>query len=142
MKKLLGLAIATLVFCGLMATGATSAKNDAYDESAELRDAVYSKGVMKHLRKLHKIATENGGTRASGTPGYDASADYVAKKMEKAGYDVERQEFQFDVFTEDRRASSRSHARSRRITSTARTSSRRSSPARATSPPSSWPSTW
>jgi len=100
-KKFLGLAIATLVFCGLMATGATSAKNDAYDDSAELREAVDSKGVMKRLRKLDKIATENGGTRASGTPGYDASADYVAKKMEKAGYDVERQEFQFDLFSED-----------------------------------------
>ena len=32
-----------------------------------------------HLRKLQEIADANDGTRADGTPGYDASVDYVAK---------------------------------------------------------------
>ncbi len=103
-KKFLGVAIASLAFCGLLAAGATSAKQDAFDESAELRDAVSSSGVMKHLRKLQTIADENGDNRASGTPGYDESADYVAKKMEKAGYVVKRQEFEFEFFTEETEA--------------------------------------
>jgi len=104
MKKLLGLALAMLAICGLLATGATSANNDAFEESAELRDAVSKNGVMNHLRKLQEIADENGDTRASGTPGYDESADYVAKKMEKHGYDVERQPFEFEAFTEETEA--------------------------------------
>ena len=100
-KKLLSVAVAMLAFCGLLAAGATSANNDAFEESAELRDAVSSQGVMKHLKKFQKIADENGDTRASGTPGYDESADYVAKKMENAGYKVERQPFEFEFWTEE-----------------------------------------
>ena len=33
---------------------------------------------MGHERALQTIANANGGTRASGTPGYDASVAYVA----------------------------------------------------------------
>jgi Zn-dependent M28 family amino/carboxypeptidase len=103
-KKLLSVAVAVLAFCGLLVAGATSADSGAFEESAELRDAVSSQGVMKHLRKFQKIADENGDTRASGTPGYDESADYVAKKMEKAGYKVVRQPFDFEAFTEETEA--------------------------------------
>ena len=42
--------------------------------------------------------THNGGTRASGTPGYDASAKYVASTLKKAGYKVKVQEFTFPFF--------------------------------------------
>jgi Zn-dependent M28 family amino/carboxypeptidase len=42
----------------------------------------------------------NGGTRASGTPGYDASVAYVANRLENAGYDVSKQEFDFPYFEE------------------------------------------
>ncbi len=107
-KKLLSVALAVLAICGLLAAGATSSNNtnssDAFEESADLRDAVSAKGVMKHLRKLQEIADENGDNRASGTPGYDESADYVAKKMEQAGYDVVRQPFEFEAFTEETEA--------------------------------------
>ena len=34
---------------------------------------------MAHERVFQRIANQNGGTRASGTPGYDASATYVAQ---------------------------------------------------------------
>ena len=36
-----------------------------------------------------------------GTPGYDASADYVAGKLEDAGYNVTRQEFEYELFIEN-----------------------------------------
>jgi Zn-dependent M28 family amino/carboxypeptidase len=55
-------------------------------------------GVMEHLRAFQEIAEANGGNRASGTPGYTASADYVQQRLEAAGYDVARQEFDFDFF--------------------------------------------
>lgn len=55
--------------------------------------------ATEHLEALQSIADANGGTRASGTPGYDASADYVAALLEDAGYSVERQVFDFSLFT-------------------------------------------
>ena len=55
-------------------------------------------GVMEHERALQKIADANGGTRASATPGYDASAAYVIKRMRKAGYKVSTQPFPYFNF--------------------------------------------
>ena len=57
--------------------------------------------VFEHLNALQDIADANGGTRASGTPGYDASADYVANLLEDAGFTVERQVFSFSLYTEN-----------------------------------------
>ena len=55
-------------------------------------------GILQHERALQRIANQNGGTRASGTPGYDASARYVARKLRQAGYKVTVQEFTFPFF--------------------------------------------
>lgn len=57
--------------------------------------------AMEHLQALQDIADANGGTRASGTPGYDQSADYVAGLLEDAGFAVERQVFSFSFYTEN-----------------------------------------
>ncbi|SEH00456.1 aminopeptidase Y [Nonomuraea solani] len=51
--------------------------------------------VSKHLDALQAIATANGGNRAAGTPGYNASRDYVAGKLRKAGYKVTLQPINF-----------------------------------------------
>ena len=48
--------------------------------TAKLRKAVTVNGILQHERALQRIANQNGGTRASGTPGYDASADYVVEE--------------------------------------------------------------
>jgi Zn-dependent M28 family amino/carboxypeptidase len=58
-------------------------------------------GAFRHLEAFQEIASANGGTRASGTPGYDRSADYVAEKLRAAGYVVRFEEFEFPYF-EDR----------------------------------------
>ena len=42
--------------------------------------------ALKHLQALQKIADEHGGNRATGTPGYDASLDYVVGVMRAAGF--------------------------------------------------------
>ena len=56
--------------------------------------------MMRHEQALQNIATANGGTRASGTPGYDASVDYVVGQLEDAGYDPVVQPFDFAFFQE------------------------------------------
>jgi len=64
----------------------------------KLRKAVTVSGILRHERALQRIANQNDGTRASGTPGYQASVDYVVRKMTKAGYDVKTQEFTFPFY--------------------------------------------
>ncbi|MFD0478893.1 hypothetical protein ACFQ0B_69970 [Nonomuraea thailandensis] len=61
----------------------------------KLVKAVSGKNVKKHLWALQAIANAHGGTRVSGTPGFDASRDYVAHKLRRAGYDVTIQPFAF-----------------------------------------------
>jgi Zn-dependent M28 family amino/carboxypeptidase len=67
-------------------------------DTEKLRNAVTVNGILQHERVFQRIANENGGTRASGLPGYDASADYVVKKLREAGYKVKRQSFTFPFF--------------------------------------------
>ncbi|MGH3320635.1 MAG: hypothetical protein ACRDN9_10705 [Streptosporangiaceae bacterium] len=59
-----------------------------------------AQGILAHERAFQQIADAHDGTRASGTPGYGASADYVASKLVNAGYEVSRQVFQYDQFVE------------------------------------------
>jgi Zn-dependent M28 family amino/carboxypeptidase len=68
------------------------------DTVAELTDCVTLDGVMEHLEAFQAIAEDNGGNRASGTPGYDASVGYVEQRLKDAGWEVTRQEFQFPFF--------------------------------------------
>ncbi len=72
----------------------------AVDEvnTKRFRDAVTVNGIMGHERVLQRVANDNGGTRASGTPGYAASVAYVKGRLEKAGYSVRLQEFTFPFF--------------------------------------------
>lgn len=51
--------------------------------------------AWEHLEAFQKIADENGGTRAAGTPGYEASAAYVEGQLRAAGYRTKRQHFTF-----------------------------------------------
>ena len=70
-------------------------------DTSALRAEVTLAGVRSHQAALQAIADANGGTRASGTPGYDASVDYVAQKLEQAGYTVQRQDFDYEFFVID-----------------------------------------
>jgi Zn-dependent M28 family amino/carboxypeptidase len=53
---------------------------------AALERAVTPDGLVSHLRELQLIANENGGTRESGSPGYDDSVDYVVRTLREADY--------------------------------------------------------
>ncbi|QQP89541.1 M20/M25/M40 family metallo-hydrolase [Skermanella rosea] len=56
--------------------------------SAALRTAVTPDHMLRHLAALQAIADENGGNRAAGTAGHEASVDYVAGQLREAGYQV------------------------------------------------------
>ncbi|WP_134773771.1 M28 family peptidase [Ornithinimicrobium flavum] len=59
--------------------------------------AIQVDNVMAHLEAFQEIADANGGNRAVGTPGYQASAEYVEQVLEAAGYTPERQYFTIDL---------------------------------------------
>ena len=66
--------------------------NNTYEKVLE---CVRVEGVREHQAAFQAIADANGGTRAAGTPGYDASVEYVVDTLEAAGWDVELDEFPF-----------------------------------------------
>jgi Zn-dependent M28 family amino/carboxypeptidase len=91
----LAVAVATaLATVGGVASAATPT------DTSTLRGAVSADGILKHAQVFQDIADANGDTRASGTPGYDASADYVADALADAGYQVRRQKFTYEQFIE------------------------------------------
>jgi Zn-dependent M28 family amino/carboxypeptidase len=94
----LGLALLAAMLGVGLASAAPGNTNPTLSASAELREAVEPAGILVHERRLQRIANNNNDTRASSTPGYDASADYVAGKLEAAGYDVKVQPFEFPYF--------------------------------------------
>ncbi|MBI5035146.1 MAG: M20/M25/M40 family metallo-hydrolase [Chloroflexi bacterium] len=69
-------------------------------DSSALRAGITAANIRTHLVAFQTIADNNGNNRAAGTPGHQASADYVANKLQSAGYIVTRQSFQFPYFQE------------------------------------------
>jgi len=61
----------------------------------KLLECVTVDGVRQHQAAFQAIADANGGSRAAGFSGYDASVAYVADTLEAAGYDVELDGFEF-----------------------------------------------
>lgn len=86
--------------CALLALSASSGFAAVSVDTSALQDAVTVDGIRDHLQALHDIAGANGGVRASGTPGYDASLAYVQAQLEAAGYSVTVQPFEFAYFQE------------------------------------------
>ena len=80
----------------LITVGHVSA--DKGTDTSALRAAVTVGGILAHEQAFQAIADANGGTRAAGTPGYEASGVYVEDLLEDAGYVVSRQEFTYDQF--------------------------------------------
>src|SRR6185312_9648846 len=70
----------------------------AADYARAMRQKVTTDAMYAHLEKLQQIADANDGNRAVGTPGFDASADYVAKTLRDKGFDVQTPEFDFKQF--------------------------------------------
>jgi hypothetical protein len=63
-------------------------------EPQELAGKITVDAMFTHLRKLQEIADSHGGNRAVGSPGYEASVDYVAQLLRDKGFDVQTPEFE------------------------------------------------
>jgi Zn-dependent M28 family amino/carboxypeptidase len=98
-KQTLAFRIVSLSLLVVLASVSIASAAVKVDTSA-LREAVTVDGVRQHQAAFQAIADANGGNRASGSPGYDASANYVADQMEAAGYNVTIQPFEFPFFQE------------------------------------------
>jgi Zn-dependent M28 family amino/carboxypeptidase len=98
MRKLKLLAASAVAIAVVMGSvGLVSAEGFS---SKALRDAVTLEGVRAHQQALQDAADANDGTRASGTPGFDASLRYVKRMLESAGYLTTVQRFNFAYFEE------------------------------------------
>jgi Zn-dependent M28 family amino/carboxypeptidase len=95
-----------LVVCVLLATlvavapgasaGKTACENRNNNTINKLLECVTVDGVRSHQAALQAAAdATEGGNRAAGFPGYDASVAYVVDTLEAAGYDVELDPFAF-----------------------------------------------
>jgi len=92
------LAAAGLAFTTIPASAGPAKQQSLPDGPQLARQLVKNVGITavnRHLIALQRIADRNGGHRAAGSPGYDASAEYIATKLEAAGFIVDRQEFPF-----------------------------------------------
>ncbi|HEV2777916.1 MAG TPA: M28 family metallopeptidase [Actinophytocola sp.] len=89
---------AGLAFTSTPASPAPQAATDLPDGPALARNLVRKvtvSAINRHLIALQRFTDRNGGNRAAGTNGHVESAEYVAGKLEAAGFVVTRQEFPF-----------------------------------------------
>lgn len=95
---------ASLTGCHHHRDGSQQATGDpaAADFANALHNKVTADAMMAHLTKLQDIANANNGTRAVGTPGYEASVDYVVNTLRNSGFDVQTPEFSARVFHGDK----------------------------------------
>jgi Zn-dependent M28 family amino/carboxypeptidase len=96
----LAVAVATVAGCDRPADSAQPgpAHTPAAQFADGLRKRVTTDAMVTRLQKLQDIANANNGTRAVGTPGFEASVDYVADVLRTKGFDVQTPEFQARVF--------------------------------------------
>jgi Zn-dependent M28 family amino/carboxypeptidase len=89
-RLLIGAAVAVTMLIG----GCSSAPAPSQHLARDLADKVGIDGMYVHLRKLQEIADANNHSRAEGTPGYEASVDYVAQTLRDKGFDVQTPEYE------------------------------------------------
>ena len=70
----------------------------AADYAQSMRQKVSTEAMFAHVEKLQQIADANGGNRAVGSPGYDASVDYIVNTLRDKGFDVRTPQFDFRQF--------------------------------------------
>jgi Zn-dependent M28 family amino/carboxypeptidase len=91
------LALALPLIIGTLIAPSAFAGNPTSDvaQTKGFRKAITIEGVREHQAALQSIADANGGSRVSGFPGHDLSAQYVHDRMAAAGYDVSFQDFDY-----------------------------------------------
>ena len=93
-------ALVGLLSAILLCTSAIGAQAAVPTDTSALREAVTLEAVRTHQAEFQEFADLSSGTREASTLGYKLSADYVAGLMEAAGYEVTRQEFDYNFYEE------------------------------------------
>ncbi len=86
-------AVGTALGLAVLPASAGQAAPDGPKLARQMTKAVTLDAMNRHLIAFQRISDRNGGNRAPGTPGYRASADYVAGKLTAAGFTVTAQDF-------------------------------------------------
>ncbi|GAB2950850.1 M28 family metallopeptidase [Micromonospora polyrhachis] len=90
--KLTVLTAATLTLTLALPAGTGSnPPANPYRLADRLEQAVTGEQALRHLTAWQRAADTHGGNRASGTPGFAQSADYLVRTLRQAGYRVTRQ---------------------------------------------------
>ncbi|KGN33349.1 aminopeptidase [Knoellia sinensis KCTC 19936] len=88
-------AVALVPAAGASAAPAQGCESRNNNTVKKLLACVDADGAMEHLEAFQAIADANGGNRAAGLPGYEASVDYVVDALEAAGWNVSIDTFPF-----------------------------------------------
>ena len=98
-------AVVALVIAPTQASAISSAQCDAQvnDTASKLLPCIQKNDLWKIMQDFQGIANANPGpdghpSRNTGEPGYKASADYVAAKMQAAGYSVVEQPYTVEYY--------------------------------------------
>jgi Iap family predicted aminopeptidase len=87
-----------LILLALAADACDSSEGSEGTRSPSAPAASSGTGAAEHLRALARIAARSGGTRSAGTPGDRASAEYIARTLRTAGWDVRMQRVRLPFF--------------------------------------------
>jgi hypothetical protein len=87
-----------LLSAAALLTGCDSGGSSEPEPKPRPSPAITRAELADHLAALQRIADDNGGTRAAGTPGYGASARYVAGRLRDAGWRVRLDPVAFPYF--------------------------------------------
>jgi Zn-dependent M28 family amino/carboxypeptidase len=96
----LALVAAALPSAASAAPSQVACENRNLNQIDKFLECISGEDASVHLQAFQDIASANGDTRASGTPGYDLSVEYVVGLLEEAGLSVERQPFSFFSYQE------------------------------------------
>ena len=96
-------AVGPVAATSALATTSDQCSTQVNDTPSKLLPCIRTDDLWNHMKAFQAIADANPGpdgmpSRNSGEPGYKASADYVAKLMKEAGYDVTIQTYKFFYF--------------------------------------------
>ena len=96
-------AVGPVAATSALATTSDQCNTQVNDTPSKLLPCIRTDDLWNHMKAFQAIADANPGpdgmpSRNSGEPGYKASADYVAKVMTEAGYNVTIQTYKFFYF--------------------------------------------
>lgn len=93
-KQISALTLSCLFILSGCSTLNTASTQTTVEQKSVVRSTLDANLMMQHLKEFQRIATENGGNRAVGTDGGQASAQYILDQVKKANYSVQMLPFE------------------------------------------------